>query len=377
MWIFRFAAVDILLARGGPHPYQLMSHPPTRTADQVFHVQPDEAGRTIASLLRTWLSDQTWSKVRRLLSARRVLVNGNICMDEGRRLCEIDVIKLLAHSAPKPPSERDVRLQYLDEHLVVVEKPAGLTTTRHAEEKDWPARRKQLQPTLDEMLPAVIARVEKRGPRGGSSAVRAVHRLDRETSGLMVFARTVPAERILMEQFKQHTTRRRYVAVAQGRVVAQRIESRLVRDRGDGRRGSTNDPNPHVGKLAVTQVRPVEYLTMPDGAEYSIVECQLDTGRTHQIRIHLAERGHPLCGEKVYHQPPFGKPREDKSNAPRVALHAAELGFVHPVSGEAMRFRMPLPRELKQFMGELRGKAAKVEKAHQHAPPAGKARKQK
>ena len=125
-------------------------------------------------------------------------------------------MKVLAHSAPKPPSERDVRLQYLDQHLAVVEKPAGITSTRHKEERDWPNRRRQLRPTLEEMLPMIIAKVDPRvrRQRGVPPPVRPVHRLDRETSGLMVFARTVTAERELMQQFKRHSTQRRYLAVA-------------------------------------------------------------------------------------------------------------------------------------------------------------------
>jgi 23S rRNA pseudouridine1911/1915/1917 synthase len=326
-------------------------------SDLVFHAAPPLQGKTVAAGLRDWLGGQSWSDVRQLVRSRRVQVNGNLCTDAERRLAEGDVVKVLAHSAPKPPSERDVRLQYLDQHLLVVEKPAGITSTRHAEERNWPTRRRQLRPTLEEMLPLIVAKVDPnmRRQRGVPPPVRAVHRLDRETSGLMVFARTVSAESELMRQFKRHSTHRRYLAVARGRVEAQTIDTFLARDRGDGRRGSTSNPN--VGKRAVTHVRPLEIFE-PGGDRhdlYTLVECRLETGRTHQIRIHLAERGHPLCGERVYQQPLFGKPLEDISGAPRNALHAAELGFVHPISGEEMRFEMPLPRDLKQFIERLRG----------------------
>jgi acetyl/propionyl-CoA carboxylase alpha subunit len=126
----------------------------------------------------------------------------------------------------------------------------------------------------------------------------------------MVFARTVPAERDLMQQFRQHTVHRRYLAIVQGTVEQRTIESYLVRDRGDGRRGSASQPG--VGKRAVTHIRPLEPL---DG--YMLIECRLETGRTHQIRIHLAELGHPVCGEKIYHQPKFGAAGSDgKLRAP-------------------------------------------------------------
>lgn len=168
----------------------------------------------------------------------------------------------------------------------------------------------------------------------------------------MVFARTRPAEHHLSQQFRRHTTHRVYLAIAQGRVKAQTIVSNLVRDRGDGRRGSTTQPN--LGKRAVTHVKPVEQL-----GDYTLVECRLETGRTHQIRIHLAEAGHPLCGEKVYRQPPGSEALPDRSGAPRIALHAAELGFEHPTTGDQMRFKMPLPPDLASFLARLRSEAKK------------------
>ncbi|MGO8808307.1 MAG: RluA family pseudouridine synthase [Candidatus Sulfotelmatobacter sp.] len=320
-------------------------------SERIFRVLPRQVDQTVAAVLRQWLPGSSWSQVRNLLKARRIMIHGNLCVDEGRRLKLSDVVKLLDKPAPAPPKPSDVRVRYLDSHIVVVEKPAGMTTTRHKEERDWPARRKQLQPTLDELLPAIIARMESRQRgKGVPPPIRPVHRLDRETSGLLAFARSVKGERNLGEQFRHHTTKRRYLAVVLGGVGAQTIRSRLVRDRGDGRRGSTTDAD--VGKIAVTHVRPLERI-----GNYTLVECRLETGRTHQIRIHLSERGHPLCGEKVYRKPMHGKVIPDESGAPRVALHAAELGFKHPVTGEEMQFEMPLPDDLERFLKRLRGEA--------------------
>jgi 23S rRNA pseudouridine1911/1915/1917 synthase len=323
-----------------------------KRAEPVYHVNEEHEGQTVAAALRRWMPEKSWGEVRHLVRSRRVTVNGNLCLDEARRLQPKEVVKVLAQSAPPLPTAEQIRIVFLDEHVVVVEKPPGLTSTRHSEELSWPARRRQFQPTLDEMLPSILAR--KEGQRGKSKAsrgvpppVRPVHRLDRETGGLMVFARTVRAERGLMEQFRRHTTHRRYVAIVEGRVDPQTIETRLVRDRGDGRRGSTDKPN--VGKHAVTHVRPLEHL---DG--YTLIECRLETGRTHQIRIHLAEAGHPLCGEKVYRKPLGAKPIPDRSGAPRLALHAAELGFEHPLTGKKLRFESPLPKDLMQLLERLR-----------------------
>jgi 23S rRNA pseudouridine1911/1915/1917 synthase len=338
------------------------------SGEELFRVLPRQVDKTISAALREWLPGKPWSEVRRLLKSRRVAINGNLCMDAGRRLRLTDVVKVLAHSAALPPDEIDIRVVYLDKHVVVVEKPAGMTTTRHSEERDMSPRRRQIQPTLDELLPPVIAKIERGGKgkkrghnekertnRKGMRQVRAVHRLDRETSGLLVFARTAEAQENLEHQFRKHTTHRRYLAVARGAVQSQTIESRLVRDRGDGRRGSTTLPD--VGQRAVTHVRAIERL-----GDYTLVECRLETGRTHQIRIHLAEQGHPLCGDKVYGQPLFQPGQPDTSGAPRVALCAVELGFVHPISGEPMQFETPPARDFAEFVRRLRKRAQATSK---------------
>ncbi len=127
-------------------------------------------------------------------------------------------------------------------------------------------------------------------------------RLDRETSGLMVFALTTEAQKHLQHQFRKHSIRRRYVAVVRGFVEEQTIESRL------------------------------------------------ETGRTHQIRIHLSEAGHPLCGDKVYWRPLLKPGEPDTSGATRLALAAVELGFEHPATGQAMSFETPLPPDLTKFV---------------------------
>ncbi|HEX7450524.1 MAG TPA: RluA family pseudouridine synthase [Pirellulales bacterium] len=318
-----------------------------------FRASYADAQQTLAAFLRRHVPDRSWSEVRRLIRSRQVLVDGNLCLDAGRRLRGTEVVKLLDNPTAPPARADDVRVRYLDHHLVVVEKPARLTSVRHAEERHWSPRRKQIQPTLQDLLPQIIAKKASHGQRrraasgGKLPPVRPVHRLDRDTSGLMVFARTRQAEQQLVEQFRRHTTGRRYLAVARGDVAEQTFESRLVRDRGDGRRGSTTLTD--TGKHAVTHVEPLERL-----GDYTLVECRLETGRTHQIRIHLAEAGHPLCGETVYHQPLFAAPLTDASGAPRLALHAAELSLDHPISGERLRFTAPLPPDLTQWLARLR-----------------------
>lgn len=323
----------------------------TRSDEQTFRVLPEQQNQTLAALLRKWLPGTPWSKIEQLLRARHVLVSGNLCVDSARRLKAAEVVKLLTHSAPAPPRESDVTIRFHDKQIVIVEKPSGITSVRHHEEQSWPKSRRQFQPTLEDMLPGIIGK--RQGPRrtGAKSQfipIFPVHRLDRDTSGLMAFARTQIAARHLQLQFRQHTTHRHYLAVVHGQIESQTITSRLIRDRGDGRRGSTDQQK--LGKVAVTHVEVLERFP-----EHTFIKCRLETGRTHQIRIHLAEAGHPVCGEKVYGSREFTTAKKRPGpHAPRLALHAAELGLIHPTTNEPMEFEMPLPSDLKMFLQKLR-----------------------
>jgi 23S rRNA pseudouridine1911/1915/1917 synthase len=313
---------------------------------QRFVVDELQAGRTVLAALRTWLPGQSWSALRKLLAGRRVLVNDALCLDEARRLTSGEFVEVSGRAQAAPPTIADVPLVWLDADVVVVEKPAGMITLRHAAERDWSIQRKSRQSALDEVLPVLISRREAR-QRSSGRDIHSVHRIDRETSGLLVFARNLPAQQVLIAQFKTHSVERTYLAVARGDLAAQTFESRLVDDRGDGRRGSTSLPG--MGKRAVTHVQPIERL-----GEWTFLKCGLETGRTHQIRIHLSEAGHPVYGDTKY-----GPPRSPDA-APgvnRLALHAATLGFDHPTDGRRLQFESPLPRELQDLVAGLRERA--------------------
>lgn len=308
---------------------------PTRT----WTVTAKEAGQTVVDWLRAKLSLPA-GEVQRLLRSRKVRVGGTPCSNPAWRLRagqRVEVDRPAAVPAgPRP------RIRYLDDDIVVVDKPSGLTTMRHAEDvaEHGPRAKRFLPDTLQDRLPALIADHTGRAP----GQVRAVHRLDKETSGLVVFARHVTAERLLGDQFRAHTVERKYLALVRGRAVDARLESSLVKDRGDGRRGSGEG-----GQHAVTHVRVLEEL----GA-FTLVECRLETGRTHQVRIHLGEAGSPLCGERVYDRPLHGRPLPDGSGIERVALHAATLGLDHPATGRRMNWESPLPADLATALERLR-----------------------
>jgi 23S rRNA pseudouridine1911/1915/1917 synthase len=224
----------------------------------------------------------------------------------------------------------------VDDAIVVVDKPAGLTTMRHAEEAAEFGRGKRFLPkTLMDLLPAAIGNPGRK--------LTAVHRIDRDTSGLVVFARTPEAAAHLTRQFKKHTVERKYLAIVRGIARPGRIESTFMDDRGDGRRGSGAD-----GVRAVTHVR-----VLQDHEGFSLVECRLETGRTHQVRIHLGEAGTPLCGERIYDRPLNGAPVEDASGAERPMLHAMRLGFEHPIDGTVMSWDAPLPEDFAELQRRL------------------------
>ena len=318
-----------------------------------FNVIAPENGHTLAKVLRSRLHETgpSWKAVRSLIEARRVRIDGDICTDEARRLKEGELVELLAQPKPLPKEAHPERLvvRHLDAHVVVVEKPAGVNSVRHPSELEWSEQRKRLVPTLQDLATWAVARRLSVRP-GTLPPLRIVHRLDKETSGLLVFARSADAERGLGLQFKMHTVSRRYLTLIPGTVPARTITSILVKDRGDGRRGSSTLPS--QGKRAVTHVAPVE--TLPG---YTLLECRLETGRTHQIRIHLSEAGHPVCGDKVYCRRANGEVVADASLAPRLMLHAAELGFEHPVNGARLHFEMPMPPDMAKVLDRLRNAA--------------------
>ena len=126
-------------------------------ASRTFHLAAEHNGLTLAAALKRLLDDHSWSHVRKLIAGRQIQVNGNLSLDAERKIGTGDVVKLFEQSLAPPATAEDVRLAYIDEHLLVIEKPAGVTTLRHREETDLPQRRKQLQPTLDELIQRRLA----------------------------------------------------------------------------------------------------------------------------------------------------------------------------------------------------------------------------
>lgn len=281
----------------------------------------------------------SWERARKLVESGKVFVGGARAASGRRRLLEGEQVDVRMR-APRP-AVADKRalaeglIVYRDAALVVVRKRAGLMSV--------PFDGTETEPTLDAVVREVLTDLE--GMRG-RPPLGVVHRLDKATSGVLVFARSVAAKKHLASQLRAHTMHRKYLALVEGKVGAQTFRTYLVDDRGDGLRGSTL-PGRREGRLAVTHVTPKETL-----ATATLVECRLETGRTHQIRIHLAEAGHPIVGETVY-----GDRRGKPPTAARLMLHAEELGFAHPNDERPMRFRVPPPEDFERELERFRAMA--------------------
>jgi len=293
--------------------------------------------RVVRSLFGT-----SWGKARGWIEAGKVRVGGALVTDTTARVvagAEIAVDE--SARRPRPEELGDGDVVYSDAQVIVVAKPPGLSTIPYDDtETD----------TLDARVRAWLER-KRLVPRGQRPTLGIVHRLDKETSGLVVFTRTWLAKQALTSQFRQHTVHRRYLAIAHGDVPGRTLRSFFIENRGDGLRGSKRGrpagSKPLAdGREAITHVTRVEAL-----AGSTLVACRLETGRTHQIRIHLSESGNPLVGERVYVRGFRGPLIE----APRLMLHAAELGFIHPATEREVRWEQPTPADMLAVIARLKG----------------------
>jgi 23S rRNA pseudouridine1911/1915/1917 synthase len=266
------------------------------------------------------------SAAERLLSERRVLLDGAAAGKSTRLVGgeEID-LEVLEARPQLVPEEVGLRIAYEDEHLLVVDKPAGVV----------------VHPSGGHATGTLVHGVLAHGAAGGEEERPGiVHRLDRDTSGLLVVARSEEAHRRLKNMVRRHELERTYLALVRGRPRSRagRIEAPIGRDRRDPTRQSLDTESP---RDAVTHFELVEQL-----GDYALLRVRLETGRTHQIRVHLAAIGLPVVGDAVYGAPEPALGRQ--------FLHAARLAFTHPFTGERVDMESPLPADLAGFLHELR-----------------------
>jgi 23S rRNA pseudouridine1911/1915/1917 synthase len=300
-----------------------------------FSINKDAARPTLAAAIKRHIDSLSWERARRLCERGKVTVDGKQVLDPARRLRPGQTV-VVDERAPAPEPVIKVTIVYEDAHVVVIDKPAGVSSV--------PYEKRDTGTAMDLLRDAW----RRGGHKASSTALHVVHRIDKETSGLLAFAKTKLAERTFQALFRAHDVERTYLCVVHGHLSDRRIETRLVEDRGDGLRGSTRRLG--QGKRAVTHVRVKEELPRA-----SLCEVRLETGKTHQIRIHLAEGGHPLVGEKVYIRD-FGKKGLEPIACPRLLLHAATLGFTHPLTKRKVRLESKLPEDFTRPLSQLRKK---------------------
>lgn len=275
---------------------------------EAFTVAADEDGLRLDQVVPRHVPGLSRRKAREVIDLGGVFVDRTRVKVAGRPVrtgqkIEVNVGGALDRKEPPP----EPSIVFVDEHVIVADKPAGLVTA--------PTPESDRGDLLDQLS-------------GRYGEVYLVHRIDLPTSGLLVFARTRDANKKLGDAFKVHDVDREYRAVAIGEVVTQTID------------------RPVDGKRAVTHIEAVEQL-----AGATLIAARLETGRTHQIRVHLAGLGTPLAGDT---QHGGEKSRTFVPRCPRLALHAAMLGFTHPATGERVRFESALPDELAHWISRLR-----------------------
>jgi 23S rRNA pseudouridine1911/1915/1917 synthase len=314
-----------------------MANPASRSANYTvptpagralrFTIPVELAGLRLDQALARLLPDESRTRLARLIDEGHVTVDGasaapRLKLKSGEAV-EVSLVPRpdeLAHQ----PQAIGLAVVHEDADVLVVDKPAGLVV--HPGSGNWEGT----------LLNALLhhAPGASRLPRGGI-----VHRLDKDTSGLLVVAKTEAAQQSLVRQLQARTVKRTYLAVARGRIARDGTVDAPI-----GRHPvqRTKMAVVEAGKPAVTHYRVRERLP-----QHTYIECDLETGRTHQIRVHLASIGHPLEGDPAY----AGR---GTRLIDRQALHAWRLAFVHPASGETVRFESPLPKDLEALLERLR-----------------------
>jgi 23S rRNA pseudouridine1911/1915/1917 synthase len=305
-----------------------------------FSVEDEHIGRRI-DLLASELSGLTRSQVQNLISLRQLSVNSNP-VKPNYKVRSGDSIMLFIKEQEKTLLQEDIPIEILfqDDHLIVVNKPAGMIV--------YPAAGH----TNGTLMNAIAFHTNKLASVGGPLRPGVVHRLDKDTSGVMVIALDDNAYYDLVEQFRERTMNRRYRALVFGNLKENsgEISLRIGRAASDRKKMSTQS---RISKEAITTWKVVERFQAA-----CMIEAKLGTGRTHQIRVHFLSIGHPVLGDKTYGSKTLIDLGRKRITFPRQMLHAELLGFTHPITKEYLEFRTPVPGDMEEKVSELRnGKA--------------------
>jgi 23S rRNA pseudouridine1911/1915/1917 synthase len=279
-------------------------------------------------------------RVKALIADGAVSIAGKVATNPSAKVVGGEVFAV-ALPAPTPldaaPQDIPLDVVFEDEHLIVVNKPAGLVVHPAAGNLDGTL--------VNALLHHCAGRLSG---INGTLRPGIVHRIDKDTSGLLVVAKSDAAHEGLARQFADHSIERTYLAVCAGqpRPAAGTIEARLGRSDANRKKMAVLPDTASRGKHAVTHYRTLQALR-----DCALIECKLETGRTHQVRVHLASIGHPLLGDPVYGRDPKAlRPLLKELHFARQALHAASLGFIHPVTGERLGFTAELPADMAELI---------------------------
>ena len=312
---------------------------------------PEEAaGQRLDRCLAAALPDLSRNRLQALIKDQMVRDGGGAVVTDASGKVKAGAVYVVTIPAPEPdrpvPQDIPLTIVYEDAHLIVVDKPPGLVVHPAPGHRDGTLVNALLH-HCGESLSGI----------GGVRRPGIVHRIDKETSGLLVIAKSEKAHAGLSDLFAAHDIDRRYRAIVLGVPEPPRgtIDANIGRHPTDRVRFTT--VSPESGKTAVTHY---QVLSQRDMA-IALVECQLETGRTHQIRVHLSGGGHPLVGDKLYSKAPRTRraaltrdQRDVIDSFPRQALHAATLGFDHPITGEPLAFEAEEPNDFKVLRESLR-----------------------
>lgn len=288
-------------------------------------------------------SDLSRARVQALIAEGRVELNGVLAISPSTKVAAGAHFSMTVPAASEPdvqPQAIPLDIAFEDKHLIVINKPAGMVVHPAAGNPDS---------TLVNAL-LYHCRGQLSGI-GGVARPGIVHRIDKDTSGLLVVAKSDAAHVALAAQFADHTVHRRYLAVCGGQPSPAEgtISGRIGRSDTNRKKMAVLKKNSSRGKNAVSH-----YKTLNRFESSALIECRLETGRTHQVRVHCASIGHALLGDPLYGNTPKPLKSVLKSlNFQRQALHAAELGFLHPLTHETVKFASPLPPDMRELINEL------------------------
>ncbi len=300
-------------------------------------VEPADDQQKLSQILSKHITGLSHSRAKLAIESGLLTVNKRRVKDILALGYTNDFLKIDLRQGCDPKSRteyllRGIEIVYEDSDIIVVSKPAGILVHQTPDKE---------RGVLIELIHRYFRK--KKQPAG---YLKTVHRIDKETSGLVIFPRNAKAHTHMGLQFKNHTITRSYVCIVHGHLKPEKgtFTTNLVREiKHTGRRGSSYDEN--RGKEAITHYEVKEYLD-----EYTVVECRLETGLTHQIRIHLSEAGHPLLGEEVY----IPKELRKTQRFPRQALHAGTIQLTHPGTNRAVGYTAKMPKDMAQFIEKHR-----------------------